>query len=127
MEEISYAKQFMADVVKQNAEALPKYFTADAVICWHDSNEQLTVDEYIRANCEYPGDWNGEVQRVEKIDDGIIIVTKIFSDESAHFVTAFAKLTAGKICRLDEYYSDCNDVPEWRKAMKIGKPINEEV
>ena len=101
----------------------------DAVICWHDSNEQFTLDEYIRANCEYPsgaaspGKWNGEIQRVERIEGGVVIVTKIFSDESTHLVTAFAKLTEGKISRLDEYYSDCNEVPQWRKEMNIGKPI----
>ena len=114
---------FIQAVAKQNADALREYFTSDAVICWHDSNEQFTVDEYIRANCEYPDSWNGEIQRVEKIEGGIIIVTKIFSDESSHLVTAFAKLTDGKISRLDEYYSECNEIPEWRKEMKIGKPI----
>jgi len=114
---------FIQAVTKQNATALREYFTPDAVICWHDSNEQFTVEEYIRANCEYPGNWNGEIQRVEQIEGGIAIVTKIFSDESSHFATAFAKLSSGKISRLDEYYSDCNEAPKWRKDMKIGKPI----
>ena len=118
-----YAQQFISDVVQQNANALKNYFTPDAIICWHDSNEQFTVDEYIRANCEYPDTWNGTVQRVEKIDNGMVIVTKIFSDESAHLVTAFVQITDGKISRLDEYYSECNDVPDWRKAMNVGKPI----
>jgi len=120
-----YAKQFMDDVVKQSAEALQKRFVSDAVICWHDSNEQFTVEEYIRANCEYPGDWRGEVKRVDKIDTGITIVTKIYSDKSTHFVTSFAKITDGKISRLDEYYSDCGNAPDWRKAMNIGKAIQE--
>ncbi|MCL2399944.1 MAG: nuclear transport factor 2 family protein [Defluviitaleaceae bacterium] len=114
---------FIQAVAKQNADALREYFTSDAVICWHDSNEQFAVDEYIRANCEYPGKWNGEIQRVEQIDGGIAMVTKIFSDESSHLVTAFVKLTDGKISRLDEYYSDCGEAPKWRKEMKIGKPI----
>ena len=117
-------ESFIQAVVKQNAETLREFFTQDAVICWHDSNEQFTVDEYIHANCEYPGDWNGEVKRVERIEGGFVMVTKIFSDESSHHVTAFAKLTAGKISRLDEYYSDCGEAPEWRKEMRIGKPIN---
>ena len=114
---------FVKAVATQNATALRDYFTPDAVICWHDSNEQFTVEEYIRANCEYPGKWNGEIQRIETIDGGVAIVTKIFSDESSHLVTAFIKLENGKISRLDEYYSDCGEAPEWRKAMKIGKPI----
>jgi hypothetical protein len=124
-----FAEDFIKAVAKQNADALCDYFTPDAIICWHDSNEQFTVDEYIRANCEYPSDWNGEVLRVEKTEDGMIVVTKMFSDESTHLITAFVKLAKGKICRLDEYYSDyndCEDIPDWRKEMKIGKPIGGE-
>jgi len=116
--------RFIQAVAKQNADALRGFFTPNAVICWHDSNEQFTVDEYICANCEYPGAWDGEIQRVERIDGGIVMVTKIVSSESSHLVTAFVKLDAGKISRLDEYYSDCNEAPQWRKEMKIGKPIN---
>ena len=117
------AEGFIQAVASQNANALRGYFTPDAVICWHDSNEQFTVDEYIRANCEYPGDWGGEAQRVEKIEGGIVTVTKIFSKESSHLVTAFIKLAKGRISRLDEYYSDSSEAPNWRKEMKIGKPI----
>ena len=116
--------KFAQSVVTQNVEVLKDFFTPDAVICWHDSNEQFNVDEYIRANCEYPGKWSGEVQRVEKSGDTIIMVTKICSDESSHLITAFAKLTNGKISRLDEYYSDINEVPDWRVKMDIGRPIN---
>ena len=115
--------RFIQAVAKQNAGELREFLTPDAVICWQDSNEQFTVDEYIRANCEYPGDWSGEIQRVERIEGGVVMVTKITSSESSHLVTAFVKLTEGKISRLDEYYSDCNEAPEWRKDMKIGKPI----
>ena len=37
------------------------------------------------------------------------------------------KVKDGKINRLDEYYSDCGDAPDWRKAMNIGKPIEQGV
>ena len=116
--------QFIQDVAKQNAAALAGYFAPDAIICWHDSNEQLTVSEYIRGNCEYPGNWEGEIQRVERVEDGLVLVTKLSSEESIHLVTAFMRLTEGKISRLDEYYSECCDAPAWRKDMGIGKPIN---
>ena len=80
--------------------------------------------EYVRANCEYPGNWQGEVQRVEPIDGGVVMVTRISSEESTHLVVAFVKVINGKIARLDEYYSDCVEVPAWRQEMNIGKPIN---
>lgn len=117
------AQKFISDVASQNASALKGYFAPNAIVCWHDSNEKLTVDEYIRANCEYPGEWNGEVQRIEKTDVGIITVTKMASADEVHLITAFIKLTEGKITHMDEYYSECGEAPEWRKQMNIGKPI----
>ena len=41
---------FWKDVLRQDRAALREYFTPDAVIRWHCSNEQFTVEEYIRAD-----------------------------------------------------------------------------
>lgn len=120
------AKKFISAVAIQDAHALQTYFAPNAVICRHCSNEQFTVAEYIRANCEYPGSWNGEIRRVDKTHDGVVIVAKIFSADMAVFVTSFATLEEGKITRLDEYYSICEEIPQWRQNMKIGKPIQNE-
>jgi len=115
-------QKFIVDVAGQNADGLREFFTKDAVICWHDSNERFTVDEYIRANCEYPGSWRGKIKRVEKIGGGLVLVTKIFNDEEAHFATSFIRLTNGKITHMDEYYSEIGAAPQWRQDMNIGKP-----
>ena len=116
--------KFVSAVARQDAAALEKFFLPDAIIRWHDSNEEFTVPEYIRANCEYPGAWGGQLQRVEATDSGVAMVTKIFSDEMTVLVTAFVTLTGGKISLLDEYYCDYNDdTPQWRKDMKIGRAI----
>jgi hypothetical protein len=119
------ADGFISAVCQQDAETLRAFFLPEAVICWHCSNEQFAVDEYIRANCEYPGNWDGEIQRVEKTTDGVVILTKIFSDDFATFVTAFVKLQDGKISHLDECYADYSEeIPQWRRKMSIGKPIS---
>jgi hypothetical protein len=119
------ADGFISAVTRQDIVMLRAFFLPEAVICWHDSNEQFTVDEYIRANCGYPGNWNGEIQRVEKTTDGLLILTKIFSDDVVTFVTAFVKLQDGKISRLDECYADYSEeIPQWRRKMGIGKPIS---
>jgi hypothetical protein len=118
------AKAFMAAVATQDAGALRKFFADDAVINWHDSNESFTVEEYLRANCEYPGDWKADVIRTENADGVTIFVAKVYDGEGfAVHVTSFVKLEGGKIALLDEYFSDCGEPPQWRKDMSIGKPI----
>ena len=34
----------------------------------------FTVEEYIKANCEYPGDWDGKIERIDKTNNNIIII-----------------------------------------------------
>ena len=51
-------QQFWSDVLAQRADEIRKYFHADAYVNWHCSNEHFTVEEFIRANCEYPGERN---------------------------------------------------------------------
>ena len=48
-------QQFWSDVLAQRADEIREYFHADAFVNWHCSNEHFTVEEFIRANCEYPG------------------------------------------------------------------------
>ena len=58
-------KAFWRDVLSQNREALQAYFCKDAVIRWHCTNEKFSVQEYIKVNCDYPGEWDGEIERIE--------------------------------------------------------------
>lgn len=116
---------FWRAVLEQRAEELPSYFAANGEVLWHCTNERFTVDEFVRANCEYPGDWDGEVERVCEISDGLVTVTRVFPvDRSASFhVTSFLTLKDGKILRLDEYWADDGNAPQWRREMKIGRNI----
>lgn len=50
--------QYWADCLKQNEEGMRSYFHKDAIIRWHNTNEGFTLDEFIIANCEYPGKWD---------------------------------------------------------------------
>lgn len=56
---------FWDAVLKQDADRMRAYFCRDAYINWHCTDEQFTVEEYIRANCEYPGEWDGKIERVK--------------------------------------------------------------
>ncbi|MGL4336687.1 MAG: nuclear transport factor 2 family protein [Turicibacter sp.] len=116
---------FWEDVLKQNPIKLQTYFESKAIINWHNTNESFTPEEYIKANCEYPGTWLGEVERFERLDDLVITVTRVWSVEdniSVH-ATSFIKFCGEKIIRLDEYWGDDGDAPQWRQDKKIGKPI----
>ena len=57
--------RFWADVARQDAAALREWFAPEAEVYWHCTDERFTAEEYIRANCEYPGDWEGAVERAE--------------------------------------------------------------
>ena len=117
--------RFFKTVLSQNAEKLRKFFKKNAVIKWHCTNEVFTLDEYIKANCEYPGNWNGEIERIEENANTIILACRVFprdNSESFH-VVSFIHLKDDLIIEMDEYWSDDGLAPEWRKKMKIGKRI----
>lgn len=110
-------------VAEQNADELLKFFHKNGVIRWHCTNEQFTVPEFIKANCEYPGKWNGAIERMEENGDQIITVTHIWSSEVSFHVVSFFEMEQGKIIQLDEYWGDDCEIPEWRRNMKLGMPI----
>ena len=118
-------KAFWLDVLSQNRERLPSWFREDAVIRWHCSNEQFTVMEYVRVNCDYPNDWTGEIERVEESGNTVILAGRVYPlDTSMSFhVVSFLRIENGKIVEMDEYWADDGDAPDWRREMKIGKPI----
>lgn len=72
--------RFFKTVLLQNAEELRKFFQKNAVIKWHCTNEVFTLDEYIKANCEYPGNWNGEIERIEKMQIPLFWLAESFQE-----------------------------------------------
>ena len=115
--------QYWEDVAKQNEKALKKYFHENARICWHDSNEQFDVMEFIRANCDYPGNWCGKVERIECMNQTVVTVTHVYSNDASFHVVSFFEIVNNKILSLDEYWGEDSEVPQWRKEKRIGKPI----
>ena len=81
------------------ADRLREFFCDDAYVNWHCTNEHFNVNEYIRANCEYPGEWTGELERTEKAGDMIVTAAHVYPKDrswSLH-VTSFFKLEDSKI------------------------------
>lgn len=111
--------------LSQDAKKMREYFLEDAYINWHNTNEHFNVDEFIRVNCEYPGNWDGQIERIEQINDLIITAVHVFSTEedlSLH-VVSFIKIKDEKIVSIDEYWGDDGAIPEWRIEKNIGSAI----
>ena len=116
---------FWQSVLAKDRDGLTDYFSEDAVIRWICSNEQFTVAEYIKANCDYPGEWDGNIERIEVSGDILILAGHVFPPDrsSSYHVVSFIKLKDDKICEMDEYWADDMEPPAWRTEMHIGKPI----
>ena len=78
-------KEFWKVILAQDENAIRKYFHKDAYINWHCTNEHFNVDEFIIANCEYPGDWDGVVERIERMNDLTITVTSVYPKDRSTF------------------------------------------
>ena len=117
--------QYWRVVLNQDREGIRAFFHDNAYVNWHCTNEHFTVDEFIQANCEYPGDWNGEIERVDNMNNLMITVTHVFPiDKSMSFhVVSFISIVDDKIISIDEYWSDDGDAPSWRQEMNIGVAI----
>ncbi|WP_255263837.1 nuclear transport factor 2 family protein [Peptoniphilus sp. oral taxon 386] len=116
---------FFNYIVSQSKIKLKEYFHEDATIRWHCTNEIFTVDEYIKVNCEYPGDWDGKIELIERINNTIILASQVYSkDKSLSFhVVSFIRIENDLIIKMDEYWAGDGLAPEWRIKMKIGKLI----
>lgn len=109
-------KEFWDAVLRQDAQAIRRYFHPDAWVNWHNTNEHFTVEEFIRANCEYPGEWAGKVEQVITTATHIITATHVYSKDgsvSCH-ATSFIRIVDGKIAFMEEYWGDDGPVPQWR-------------
>lgn len=109
-------------VLRQDAQALRHYFHPEALVRWHNTREQFTVEEFIHANCAYPGDWDGIVKRVENTEGQLITVTQVYTrDRTLSFhVVSFFQIENDLIMAIDEYWGDDGDAPQWRQEMRIG-------
>lgn len=118
-----FIRNFWNYVVTQDKCNLRKYFWEDAIIRWHCTNEEFNLEEYIIANCDYPGKWNCEIQRLIQIEDTIITVTRIYNDEISCHATSFFTIRENKIEELNEYFGDDGFAPKWRLDIQLGSPI----
>ncbi|WP_099469567.1 nuclear transport factor 2 family protein [Konateibacter massiliensis] len=120
-------QEFWQAVLEQNPEKIRSFFLENAYVNWHCTNEHFNLEEYIRANCEYPGEWDGEVERIESFGNLIVTATNVYTtDKTLSFhVVSFFTISEGKIAELDEYWGDDGEAPQWRLDKRIGSAIKE--
>ncbi len=119
-------RAFWRAVLDQDREALPAFFTPDAQIFWHCTNERFTADDFVRVNCDYPGDWDGAIERIEQTESGCVTVVRVYpkGGGASFHVTSFFTFDVDRIARLSEYWADDAAAPDWRIAMRLGRPIH---
>lgn len=115
-------------VLGQNAAAMRDFLSPSAVIRWPNTNEQFTAEEFIRANCEYPGHWTGEVLRTETAGKRIITAVHVYAAQNpamSFHVVSFLETDGGKIVAIEEYWGDDGPPPQWRRELGLGQMIRE--
>ncbi len=117
-------ERYWEAVAAQDEAALRAFFTPDAVVFWPCTGERFDLTGFLRANCEYPGTWRAETERVTEAEDCTVTVARVYSPESGGscHVTSFFTLRGGKIAALTEYYADDGPAPDWRRDMRLGEP-----
>lgn len=104
---------------EQDEEKLARFFTPDARIFWPNTDERFDLAGYLRANCDYPGRWSGEVERIA--GDGGWSVARVWSPENgAARAVTFYCWRDGKISQMTEYWGDIGPAPEWRRGLGGG-------
>lgn len=116
---------YWAAALAQRPRAMEAFFRPDALVRWPNTNERFTAAEFIRANCEYPGTWEGEIERVEAMGPLVVTVVRVCdTGHTASFhVTSFFRVEEGRIAALDEYWGDDGPPPQWRRELHLGRPI----
>ena len=116
---------YWSAVLRQDAEELRGYFAPGAWVNWNNTNEHFTAGEFIRANCEYPGDWDGEIEQTVDTGGTVVTALRVWSKGGSlsFHVTSFIRLEGYKIASIDEYWGDDGEAPEWRREKHIGSPI----
>lgn len=105
-------------VAAQDEHKLAQFFTVDARIFWPNTGERFGLPGYLRANCDYPGQWSGQVEKVA--EDGSYSVARVWSPEgvTARAVT-FYQWRDGKIEQMVEYWGDVAPTPDWRRGLSL--------
>lgn len=123
-----FLTHYWQHMTEGNAEEVRTFFDPTAKSYLHDTNEILTVDDWVNhlKNSNSNGDWHVTIDRIDKLETGqIVTITFHRSPNWVGFITSFFTLKADKIIELHEYYCPCDDnvVPQWRSDLRKEERI----
>ena len=60
------------------------------------------MEEFIRANCDYPGKWDGKVEKIVTADDCTVTAARVFEKggKLSFHVVSFFRVAEGKIASM---------------------------
>ncbi len=118
-----WARDFLAAVTEQDRDRLRGFFCPETVVHWPNTDEKFDLEDYLTANCEYPGRWRGQFLRAEKTDTGAVVAARIWEDggPSFHVVSFFHFDRAGRIAEMTEFWGDDSPPPRWRQELGLGR------
>lgn len=80
------------------------------------SGEQFTREDYVRLNCEYPGEWHISIQNVLYAGDWIITEVDVSIEAKIDRAVSFFHIESSLIVELREYWPDPFPIPAWRQS-----------
>lgn len=99
-------------------EGVAEQLDPDVVVDWPNTGERMRGrDNYMAVQREYPGTaWHIEILRIVEAGDAVVSEVRVDQDDQRYFAASFFEVSAGKIVRAVEYWSDGepSPAPEWR-------------
>ena len=111
--------QYWKAVLTQDAAAMRKYITEDALIEWPCTNECFSREMFIDVNCRYPGNWTGAVESVYPTENGFVCIACVRAKNGAesHHAIGIYRLRNDRISHLTEYWAEDGPAPAWRQPL----------
>ena len=113
------AKQYWDAVLSQDRGRIRALFVPEAEIRWPCTGESFTPESFAAVNSVYPGAWEGEIEREERLGTLVICAARIRSKENgaSFHAVSFIRHDGERILSLVEYWGDDGAPPQWRREL----------
>ena len=109
---------YWQSVIRQEEDKMTSFIADDAVIIWECTGETFSKEEFVKANCYYPGKWDSERVFLDKICNRYISVHRVWNEEGcSHHVTSYLEVSGDKLTKLTEFWAEDGECPLWRKEL----------